>query len=407
MDDKNRSRITRDGGAACNGMHSTPRAIRHRLAIAVSAVGAVAAFALPASASAAGAASVSSSGVLSYMDLTFATNHVTITPLGAGQYSVVDTAGVSNYSSCPRLSATQAKCSGVTAISVSLGWGDDDAAVNTAAATSPAVTLSGSYGNDTLRTGPGMDSITGGDGNDTIDPGAGADTVNAGAGADSVAVRDGVADEVWCGTGDDTGLAEAADQVDSDCEALAGAVSGTLVGAPPVIPEAPAPDAAAPASTDDPSNPGTSTPIGPVDPQANPLPVVIPTQSVKLDSKGDAVVRVACPSGEGHCKGTVTLEVAQSDLGKARAAAAASKLVEVGKAGFVAEAGAKPLVRVRLSRRGRRRVLRGRKKQRCRITVSTTSPTGKTLVTRRTITLVAERRTAKRAPKPPKRGSKR
>jgi hypothetical protein len=119
------------------------------------------------------------------------------------------------------------------------------------------------------------------------------------------------------------------------------------------------------------------------------------------------VVRVACPPGEGRCKGTVKLEVAQSDLGKASAAAAAAKLVEVGKARFVAKAGAKPLVRVRLSRRGRRRVLRGRKKQHCRITVSTTSPTGKTLVTRRTITLVAERRTAKRPAKPPKRGSKR
>jgi hypothetical protein len=386
-------------------MHSTPRAIRHRIAIAVSALGAIAAFALPASASAAGTASVSSSGVLSYSDITFATNHVTITPLGAGQYSVVDTAGVSNYSSCPRVSATQVKCSGVSSISVSLGWGDDDAAVNTGAASSPSVTLSGSYGNDTLRTGPGVDSITGGDGNDTIDPGAGADTVTAGTGADSITVRDGVADEVWCGTGSDTGLAEAADKIGSDCEALTGAVSGTLVGAPPVTPEPPAPDPADPA-TSDPAAPGTSTPIGPVDPQANPLPVVIPAQNPRLDSHGVAAVRVACPAGEGRCKGTVTLEVAQSDLGKARAAAAA-KLVEVGKARFVAKAGAKPLVRVRLSRRGRRRVLRGRKKQHCRITVATTSPTGKTLVTRRTITLVAERRTAKRPSKKPKRGSKR
>ena len=105
---------------------------------------------------------------------------------------------------------------------------------------------------------------------------------------------------------------------------------------------------------------------------------------------------MACPAGVGRCKGTVTLEVAVRDLGKARAAAAGTKLEKVGRARFTAKAGTKPVVRVRMSRRGRRRVIRGRKRQHCRMTVSTTSPTGKTLVSRRTITLVAARRTANR-----------
>jgi hypothetical protein len=378
-------------------MHSKPRPIRQRLVVATSALGVLVAMALPAVASAAGTASVTSYGLLTYVDLSTSANHLTVAPLGSGQFRVVDTAGVSVWPGCTKVSATEAKCSNVTSMYVSVAGGDDDVAADVGAATSPNVMVLGGSGADRIQTGAGVDTIYGSDGADTIDPGPGADTVDAGAGADTISARDGAVDNVKCGSEYDTGTIDANDKPDADCEALDGAAAGALVGTTPVSGDpAGATTSTSSGGTDSPSGGGTSTPIAKVDPLANPLPVLIPAQSATFDSKGNAAVRVACPAGVGRCKGTVTLEVAVSDLGKARAAAAGTKLEKVGSARFTAKAGTKPVVRVRMSRRGRRRVIRGRKRQHCRMTVSTTSPTGKTLVSRRTITLVAARRTANR-----------
>jgi hypothetical protein len=282
---------------------------------------------------------------------------------------------------------------------VNVAGGDDDVAADVGAPTSPNVMVLAGSGADRVQTGPGADTVYGSDGADSIDPGPGADKVDAGGGADAIAARDGAADDVKCGSEFDTGNADSNDKVDVDCEALEGAATGAVVGTPPVgggtTGTTPSPD-----GTQDPATPGATTPpVAKLDPLANPLPVLIPAQDTKLDLNGIAAVRVSCPSGTGRCRGTVTLEVVESDLGKARVAAATAKLVKIGEARFAAKAGAKPVVKVRLSRRGRRRVLRGRTRQHCRITVTTTSPIGKTLVTRRTITLVAERRTANRGSK--------
>ncbi len=103
--------------------------------------------------------------------------------------------------------------------------------------------LRGNGGNDTLRGyayddtvdgGPGDDTLTGGFGNDTITGGPGKDSVYADVsssycgwiqcdlphGNDTIDVRDGEADQVDCGVGNDTVTADALDTVGTDCETV-------------------------------------------------------------------------------------------------------------------------------------------------------------------------------------------
>ncbi len=74
---------------------------------------------------------------------------------------------------------------------------------------SGTATLTGSDGPNHLSTWLGDDTIVGGAGRDVVDSGDGDDTID---------VRDGEADRVICGSGDDTVLADAVDQVADSCD---------------------------------------------------------------------------------------------------------------------------------------------------------------------------------------------
>jgi Ca2+-binding RTX toxin-like protein len=95
----------------------------------------------------------------------------------------------------------------------------------------------GDRGNDTLNGGPGadlifaqvgVDTVNGGDGPDRLwalarrdvsgEAGEPADTVNGDAGHDRIYVRDGEADKVTCGPGNDRVMADYKDEVANDCE---------------------------------------------------------------------------------------------------------------------------------------------------------------------------------------------
>jgi Ca2+-binding RTX toxin-like protein len=97
--------------------------------------------------------------------------------------------------------------------------------------------LRGWRGNDTLNGGPGNDLIFAQRGVDMVNGGSGADslwalarrdvsrqsgeptdTVNGEAGHDSIHVRDGEADKVTCGPGNDRVVADHRDDVANDCE---------------------------------------------------------------------------------------------------------------------------------------------------------------------------------------------
>lgn len=81
------------------------------------------------------------------------------------------------------------------------------------------VTFHGRAGNDTFLGGPGADFADLGAGNDVFDPGPGSDLVLAGDGDDTISVRDGFADLVHCGPGNDTVIADRVDVL-SGCESV-------------------------------------------------------------------------------------------------------------------------------------------------------------------------------------------
>ncbi len=75
----------------------------------------------------------------------------------------------------------------------------------------------GTGGNDTITGGPGGNIIEGRSGNDTIDGGGGADIVRAGDDDDKVTSRDGLAELIDCGDGNDLVIADDVDVTDG-CE---------------------------------------------------------------------------------------------------------------------------------------------------------------------------------------------
>ena len=89
-------------------------------------------------------------------------------------------------------------------------------------------TLNGGPGNDLIFAQRGVDTVNGGPGADSLwalarrdasgQPGEPTDTVNGQAGNDSVHVRDGEADKVTCGPGNDRVVADRRDDVATDCE---------------------------------------------------------------------------------------------------------------------------------------------------------------------------------------------
>jgi hypothetical protein len=215
-----------------------------------------------------------------------------------------------------------------------------------------------------LTGGAGSDTLTGGPGNDTIDGGPGADVQNGGPGNDTLVARDGSVDRLDCGDGSDGGSADNYDTIGSNCESVALAAYDPGTGTNPAGP------------------PATTNAL------ANLAPPTIPVQTAVVTAKGVALVRVVCPPDAGACKGSIDIVVADgtAPANNKVAAARRRKMTRIGHGKFVAKAGAKPIVHVRLNRRGRQRILRARHTH-CRVVVTTRSATGKVVTTTQSITL--------------------
>src|SRR3712207_3643721 len=69
--------------------------------------------------------------------------------------------------------------------------------------------------------GADIENLVGGAGGDTLIGNAAPNAIAGAEGADRIEVRGGGSDTVSCGTGQDSGLADASDAVASDCEAIA------------------------------------------------------------------------------------------------------------------------------------------------------------------------------------------
>ena len=86
-------------------------------------------------------------------------------------------------------------------------------------------TVDGGAGNDTLTGGYGNDTITGGPGKDTIYADVSSTTCNyiqcrLPQGNDTIEARDGEADQIDCGVGNDTAYVDAIDTVGTSCETV-------------------------------------------------------------------------------------------------------------------------------------------------------------------------------------------
>jgi Ca2+-binding RTX toxin-like protein len=190
-------------------------------------------------------------------------------------------------------------------------------------------TLLGNGGNDKLTAGDYQDNLDGGPGNDVLNAGFGNDTLTGGPGQDTifadatsascgwysytckipfgndiVYARDGEADTIDCGVGEDTAYVDAIDTV-ANCETVDKAGAGTPSG---------------------PAGPGTT---------AGPKATVTGKLSIKAIAKQGLGVTVPCASA---CKVTVSLVVKRKSVGSAK-----KTLLEAGDAKLTVKVAQKPM----------------------------------------------------------------
>lgn len=125
--------------------------------------------------------------------------------------------------------------SGVQRVRIDLGDREDTATVALPVASTviagpgaDRVIVSGAAGE--LTGGEGDDDLRGGPAGDVVAGGQGADELSGEGGADRIVSRDGVADGVRCGEGEDRVDADTADRVAPDCEAITRTVTAAPEG---------------------------------------------------------------------------------------------------------------------------------------------------------------------------------
>ena len=276
-------------------------------------------------------------------------------------------------------------------------------------------TVRGGAGSDTLTGTAGPNELAGGGGDDVLEGGAGADALSGDGGNDTIRMRDGGTDTGACGTESDTVVGDDIDTVGTDCESVDLAATSSP---PPPPPPSPSDPPSPPSPSDPPSPPSPSSPPEPSasvatgdapqreakkeqeQPKEQPkdqpkAPVTIPLGKLVMNPAGVVQMQVACAkSATKGCRGTVTLEISSGGK-KAKAsrrgrANRAPRRMVLAKASFSLRAGEVGDVKVRLSRNGRRRVLR-QKKLRCRASVVVEGADGKKTTAQTNVTLVTPR----------------
>jgi Ca2+-binding RTX toxin-like protein len=342
-----------------NGMKRTLK----RLGLAVAVVLAAAAVPSPASAyatvaSISGAQLQVGAGGSEYNDITVSPDGSTYRVIESGSGVTLNagagcTLDLPNQVLCP--------AAGVTSVYVDAGNRDD---VVTSHVSISAILVGGPH-NDVLNGGPGNDTLLGKSHNDRLNGGGGSDVLDGGDGDDVVLAQDGEGDQITCGADFDAATIDGQDLLAGDCEQVdSNAVSG----------------------------PGGGTSGGPV---GNPftkrgksglfgdLP-----RTVTMTRKGIVRLPLFCPSGGSICTGTVTLTA------RTRGAVQSSKRAKtrvVGRAKFKVEPGKTKVIKVTISRNGRRRILR-EKRLRCRASSVTTGENGQKTKVGKNVTVKAPKR---------------
>jgi hypothetical protein len=182
---------------------------------------------------------------------------------------------------------------------------------------------------NTFVGGAGNDTLTGVEGNDVLDGGTGNDTFDAGTGDDTLLSRDDAPDNLTCGAGTDSIDADAADTLAADCERPAAPTTAL---------------------------PGAAT--------LDRVPATI-----RLTRKGYVRIRITCPAtAVNGCSGTIDIAFLARSAGVRVSAAAKRRTSKK----FSLKAGKSKVTKVKISRNGRRRVLK-RKRAKCKVSVHTNS----------------------------------
>ena len=132
--------------------------------------------------------------------------------------------------------------------------------------------------------------------------------------------------------------------------------------------------------TSDTADPGAATPV------LQPVQITGPS-ALPMSRTGTVPVQVACALSQGSCAGTIEILDAGSGSSSARPAMEAARRRKMrnrslGRRKFVIQAGAHKTVPVRLSRRGRRVVIKRKKrKTRAKLVITTQAPDGTVVTT--------------------------
>ena len=304
----------------------------------------------PAAASGAETAFVNPANVLTYTSGGGTVDAVTLAD-GTGSYTghhiIGETASPSPLigTGCTGITSSASVCLDATSAFLATLDGNDTLTLD---ASLPSALWAGD-GDDRTTAGPLADWIYGEGGADVLDGRAGFDRIFGGAGNDRIEARDGGADYVDCGDGDDRATVDADDTV-VNCESdpVGPAESVTRVDEPVVEPDT---DVGGPDPVQKPKR------KGPNGPELTPLPLGVdlaPAAGVlsavaTVGADGTAALELACPAIEtAGCAGEVFLDPAGAvPAAKAKGKAKAKGHAKAGRA----KAKGKP--RAMLSRRGR------------------------------------------------------
>jgi hypothetical protein len=300
-------------------------------------------------------------------------NDITVSPDGFSYRVIESGSGVTLNAGagCALDVPNQVLCpaAGVTSVYVDAGNRDD---VVTSHVSISAILVGGPH-NDVLNGGPGNDTLLGESHNDRLNGGGGSDVLDGGDGDDVVLAQDGEGDQITCGADFDAATIDGQDSLAGDCEQVdSNAGGGTGSG------------------------PGGGTSSGPFD---NPFTKrgksglfgELP-RTVTMTRKGIVRLPLFCPSGGSICAGTVTLTA------RAKGAARSSKRAKtevVGRAKFKVEPGKTKVIKVTISRNGRRRILR-EKRLRCRASSVTTGENGQKTKVGKNVTVKAPKTARKK-----------
>lgn len=288
----------------------------------------------PAVASAEESAFVSPTGVLAYGSGAGTVDTVNVADGAAGSHRISETTSPSGElgPGCSLTAPGTATCSGATSLALFTFDLDDTVVID---ASLPSGVWGGT-GADTLTGGPQTDWLRGEDGADVLDGRGGVDALFGGSGDDLIEARDGLADHVDCGEGDDRATVDAGLDSVFNCEA--DAVPPVLEPVPPTVEEVVPPKADAPL---------VALPL------SIPQAIALASAVAKVSGDGRAALEMACAATEiAGCRGDVFLDPAPR--AKTRAQARMSRRGRYGRSPFVIAAGGKARLRVKLTPEARR-----------------------------------------------------